>query len=198
MKRRLVLGLIALLATIAVAWTVVVPRLQPHVFHGSVIQSLTRAPEIDLVSTHGGVVGLDDFNGRLTVVYFGYTYCPDICPATLATLDRALDSLPPDLADEVQVVMVSIDPERDTVEYLREYLGYFNEEFMGLTGDPGDVARVATTYGVYFAANDGTAATGYTIDHTASLMVIDREGHLRLVFPPELTAEDIAADLEHL
>lgn len=198
MRRRLLFVGLAVIAAGAVAWSVLGPTVRPHVFHGSVIQSLTRAPEIDLESTHGGVAGLDDFAGKLTVVYFGYTHCPDVCPATLATLDRAIDQMGPDADEDVQVVMVSVDPERDTVDYLRDYMSYFDDGFIGLTGDPIDVAKVATTYGVYFAANDGTIDTGYTIDHTASLMVIDREGHLRLVFPPELTADEIAADLEYL
>jgi protein SCO1/2 len=197
-RRKLLLTAVSLLAVVAVVWVVMGPGVRPHVFHGSVIQSLTRAPEIDLESTQGGVMGIDDFTGKLAVVYFGYTHCPDVCPATLATLDRALDQMGSDAHDDVQVVMVSVDPERDTVEYLREYMEYFDESFIGLTGDPIDVARVATTYGVYFAAAEGTAETGYTVDHTASLMVIDRDGHLRLVFPPELTADEIASDLEYL
>ncbi len=94
--------------------------------------------------------------------------------------------------------MVTVDPERDTIPLLAEYLGYFNDSFIGLTGSVDDLTRVATAYGVYFGAEDQDAAGGYTVAHNASLMVVDRAGHLRLMLPPEVTADDIAADLEYL
>jgi len=195
--RRLTMGVGLLVLIGLAAWAFVVPRLRPHVFHGVVMQSLTEAPRIDLAATNGSTVGLDSFAGKLLVVYFGYTHCPDVCPTTLATLDDALGRLGDGAAD-VQVVMVTVDPERDSVELLDEYLGYFNESFLGLTGPRADIERVATAYGVYFAVHEGGSASGYTVDHTAKLMVIDRGGHLRLVFPPELTADDIATDLAYL
>jgi len=181
----------------ALAWVFVIPRLRPHVFHGVVMQSLAEAPAIDLQATTGNLVSLDSFTGKIVVVYFGYTHCPDVCPTTLSTLNKALDRMG-DRADDVQVVMVTVDPERDTVDLLAEYMGFFDESFIGLTGSVDDIATVATTYGVYFAANEGDAESGYTVDHTAHLMVIDQAGHLRLVFPPDLGPEDIAADLEYL
>ncbi|NND03680.1 MAG: SCO family protein [Acidimicrobiia bacterium] len=195
--RRLSALAIGVFLVSALAWLVVIPRLQPHTFNGVVMQSLTEAPAIDLRSTSGELVSLDSFKGKLVVVYFGYTHCPDVCPTTLSTLNRALDRMG-DRSDDVQVVMVTVDPERDTVDLLAEYMSYFNETFIGLTGSVEDVAKVATTYGVYFAANDGDADSGYTVDHTAHLMVIDRAGHLRLVLPPELGPEEIASDLEYL
>ena len=193
------LGRIALVVAAVglVAWVVVIPRLRPHVFNGVVLQSLTPAPEIDLQATTGEMVGLDSFAGKLLVVYFGYTHCPDVCPTTLSTLAKALDRMG-EAAEDVQVVMITVDPERDTVALLDEYLGFFDERFVGLTGPRSDIDRVATTYGVFFAANDGDVASGYTVDHTAKLMVIDRAGHLRLVFPPELRPDQIAADLAFL
>lgn len=195
--KRLSLIAVAALLVAAATWTVVFPRLRPHVFHGVVMQSLAGAPAIDLEATTGETVGLDSFAGKVVVVYFGYTHCPDVCPTTLATLDKALDRMGDGAAD-VQVVMVTVDPVRDTVDLLAEYMGYFNDTFIGLTGTVDDIATVATTYGVYFAANEGDIASGYTVDHTAHLMVIDRAGHLRLILPPNLGPAEIAADLDYL
>ncbi len=195
--KRLVTIAVAVTALSATAWVFVIPRLRPHVFHGVVMQSETPAPAIELEATTGGLVGLDSFAGKLVVVYFGYTHCPDICPATLASLNKALD-LMGDGADDVQVVMVTVDPERDTVEYLADYMAYFDDSFIGMTGSMEDISRIATAYGVYFAADEGDAESGYTIAHNASVMVIGRDGHLRLILPPDVTADEIAADLRYL
>jgi protein SCO1/2 len=161
------------------------------------MQSETPAPAIDLEATTGGMAGLDSFGGKLVVVYFGYTHCPDVCPTTLSSLNKALD-LMGNGAEDVQVVMVTVDPARDTVGYLAEYMTYFDESFIGLTGPIEDISRIATAYGVYFAADEGDVASGYTVAHNASLMVIGRDGHLRLILPPELTADQIADDLRYL
>ena len=195
--KRLAKIAIAVLAISVGAWVIVIPRLRPHVFHGVVMQSATPAPAIDLEATTGGMASLDSFGGKLVVVYFGYTHCPDVCPTTLSSLNKALD-LMGDGAEDVQVVMVTVDPERDTAEYLAEYMTYFDESFIGLTGSIEDISRIATAYGVFFAADEGDIESGYTVAHNASLMVIGRDGHLRLILPPELTADEIAADLRYL
>ena len=161
------------------------------------MQSESPAPEIQLESTQGGVASLKDFQGDIVVIYFGYTHCPDVCPTTLSTLNKALERMGSG-ADDVTVVMVTVDPARDDVASLTEYLGFFNSNFVGLTGDDDDVASVATAYGVFFEIDPGGTADEYTVSHTASLRVIDRLGHLRLVLPPDLDAEEIAADLEYL
>lgn len=195
--KRLATVAVAVLAVSVAAWVFVIPRFRPHVFHGVVMQSDTRAPAIDLEATTGGVVSLDSFGGKLVVIYFGYTHCPDVCPATLSSLDRALD-LMGNGTDDVQVVMVTVDPERDTVDFLADYMTYFDDSFIGLTGTIEDISRVATAYGVTFAADEGDVETGYTVAHTARVMVIGRDGHLRLILPADLTAHDIAADLDYL
>lgn len=178
------------------AYTFILPRLQPHVFSGSVIQSNDKAPRVELQASAGRTVRLNDFDGKVVVLYFGYTFCPDVCPTTLAKLADAMDILG-DRADEVQVIMVSIDPARDTPESLAEYVEYFHPDFIGVTGEPAVVDRVATVYGVYYEKEEGSAATGYLVNHTATVMVIDREGYLKLVLPFEGTADQIAADIEY-
>ena len=94
--------------------------------------------------------------------------------------------------------MVSVDPERDTPEMLAEYVTHFHPSFIGVTGTPDEIAEVATLYGIFYEAHEGTAATGYLVDHTATVMVIDQDGHLKLVFPFGEPAENIAEDLAYL
>jgi len=182
------LGLIALIA---------LPRLQPYTFHGTVLQSPHPAPDFELTASHGQKVSLKDFDGKFVMLYFGYTFCPDVCPATLSELRGALDLLDGQ-SGEVQTIMISVDPERDTPEMLAEYVTHFHPSFLGVTGTPDEIAEVATLYGIFYEAHEGTTATGYLVDHTATVMVIDQNGHLKLVFPFGTPAEDIAEDLEHL
>ena len=178
------------------AWFFVLPRLQPHIFAGAIIQSTQKAPRMELQASDGTTVRMADFEGEVVVVYFGYTFCPDVCPATLSKLAKAMDLLG-EQADEVQVMMVSVDPARDTPALLQDYVTYFHPDFLGITGDEATVNRVATLYGVFYEANAGTEATGYTIDHTSTVILVDREGYLKLVLPFEGTAEEIAADIEY-
>lgn len=178
-----------------VGYFFVLPRFQPHVFHGQVIQSTQAAPSIELDSADGPVK-LSDFEDEVVVLYFGYTFCPDVCPITLAKLDRSLEIIGED-AEDVNVIMVSVDPQRDTPEMLKEYVQHFNEDFIGVTGDPDTIDRIATMYGVYYEAEEGTEATGYLVNHTATVMVIDRDGYLKLVLPFEGTAEEVASDITY-
>ncbi|MEI2689408.1 MAG: SCO family protein [Anaerolineae bacterium] len=170
---------------------------QPYQYHGLLLDSPVPASDVTLTSQTGEPVSLSDFRGQLTALYFGYTFCPDVCPTTLSTLNQALE-LMGDKADEVQVVMVSVDPDRDTPEALASYLSNFNPDFVGLTSTPEQIASAAIPFGVFFEKHEGSAATGYLVDHTASVMVLDRDGRLRLVIPFETPAEEIAADLKQL
>ena len=200
MNRRLRTLALALAAGIGLALlvvTVVLPRFQPHVFSGTVIQSQTPAPTVDLITSTGERASLSDFEDQVVVIYFGYTFCPDVCPTTLSTLKKAVDKLG-DASDDVQVIMVSVDPARDTPDLLGEYLGFFDPRFLGMTGTEAEVAEVATVYGVFFQAEEGTVDTGYLVSHTANLRVVDREGHLKLIIPPDATSDQIASDLDYL
>jgi protein SCO1/2 len=170
---------------------------QPYQYHGMLLDSPTTAPDVTLPASTGEPVSLSDFRGKLVLLYFGYTFCPDVCPTTLNTLDKALEMLGSQ-AEDVQLVMVSVDPERDTPEVLASYLSSFNPGFIGLSGDPEQLASAATPFGIFYEKHEGSAATGYLVDHTASVMVLDQEGRLRLVIPFQMPAEDIAADLKQL
>lgn len=196
-KRATVLGAVVLaaLAGVLVAWFVV-PRFRPHVFNAQVIQGVA-APTVALEGPGGSSVALTDFDDQVVVLYFGYTFCPDVCPITLAKLARARDMLG-EAAEDVQVVMITVDPERDTHEILADYTTAFDPTFIGLTGAPGDIDRIATTYGVYYKAEDSTSSAGYLVDHTSTVMVVDRDGELKLLVSFDATDVEVAEDLEYL
>lgn len=170
--------------------------LRPHTFHGTVIQSPEPSYDFTLTSVDGDV-SLSDFRGKIVLIYFGYTFCPDICPGTLGNVAQALRNMGTQ-ADDVQLIMVSLDPERDTPEKLAEYMGHFHPSFIGVTGSKENLDEVAALYGIFYQKAEGSDATGYLIDHTATLMVLDREGYLKLVFPFGVTAEEIADDLKYM
>lgn len=132
---------------------------------------------------------LNQLRGRLVLLFFGYTFCPDICPTELSNLSAVLDGLGED-AEKVQGVFVSLDPERDTPEVLKDYTGYFNPDLLGLTGSPGEVAQVASQYRVKYQRNE-RADGRYSLDHSANLYVIDPQGRLAAVVPYGLPPEHV-------
>ena len=144
----------------------------------------------------GKVHRLADYRGKVVLLYFGYTFCPDICPASLAELATAVATLDPGDRDRVQVMMISVDPARDTPEVLGSYMDYFDPTFVGFTGTEEQIATVAADYGVFYQAHEGTAATGYLVDHWAGTYLIDAEGRLVESFGFGTPGEDIAADVE--
>jgi protein SCO1/2 len=173
------------------------PNLRPYRFHGTLIQSQDVAPDFTLTTQQAQTASLSDFRGKLVVLYFGYTSCPDVCPATLVEINNALEELG-EKAEMVQVIMVTVDPERDTPQKLAEYLAHFNPDFIGLTGSPEQIAVAAALYGIYLGKNEGSDAIDYLVDHTATLMVIDEEGYLKLIVPFGTTAKEIADDLAYI
>lgn len=193
----LLIGGIALILGLLVGWATIMLIGRPYTYHGTVIQSPDPARNFTLSGADGQEVSLDDFRGQAVLLYFGYTFCPDVCPATMVELGQATKILGDD-AQKTQVIMISVDPDRDTPEKLAEYVTHFDPSFIGVTGSEDEVAEVATQFGIFYEKHEGTVATGYLIDHTASVVVIDPEGHLRLVYPFGTPAADIAADLSHL
>lgn len=131
-----------------------------------------------------GPVALRDFRGRVVMLYFGYTACPDVCPTSMAYLGSALRGLNEDELPRVQPLFVSVDPLRDTPEKLKEYVDYFDIGMLGLTGSEADIIRVAKLYGVkYYEVELQGSAFGFAVNHSAALYLIDAEGTLRFVFP---------------
>lgn len=142
-----------------------------------------------------GPVSLHDFAGRLVLLQFGYTYCPDICPTSLTILGQALDSLTPGELAQIQPLFVSVDPERDTVARLVEYTQFFHPAIVGLTGQPAALSEIAGRYGAVFVRHDGDSAGGYAIDHTALTYLIDRRGNLVGSLPHATPPEQLVAEI---
>ena len=188
---------VAGLAVLAGAGWLGLQWLTPHPYSGTVMQAPTAAPSMDgLFFSDGTPVEVDEFEGDLLLVYFGYTACPDVCPTTLSQVAAARKLIGDD-GDRVRLVMISIDPERDVLEDLDDYVEAFDPTFLGATGEVEAVERVAAQYGIFFAKGD-PLGDGYAMDHTATLMGIDRDGHLRIVWPAQLDVERLAADLDEL
>lgn len=161
--------------------------------HGTYLEPPLPAAEFELTSAEGPV-RLADLRGKVVVLFFGYTFCPDVCPTTMVRLGQAMELLGND-AERVQVIMVSVDPERDTPEKLAQYARAFHPSFLGVTGTQEEIDAVASAYGIYHAKAEGSDATGYLVDHSANVTVIDRRGGVRLIWPYNVDAEGLASDL---
>jgi protein SCO1/2 len=122
---------------------------------------------------------LEDFRGKVVVVFFGYTHCPDVCPTTLAELKQVMQALGPD-ADKVQVVFITLDPERDTQQVLAQYVPAFDARFLGMYADAATTSKTAKDFKVFYEKRAGTSPGSYTIDHTAASFAFDPQGRLRL------------------
>jgi protein SCO1/2 len=129
-----------------------------------------------------------DFRGQLMLVYFGFTYCPDICPTDLQAIGLAMDRLGKD-AESVQPLFISVDPARDTAEHLADHVKMFHPKLIGLTGSADAIRKAADAYKVYFSKVDLNKDGGYTIDHTSFIYLMDREGNYLGFFPPGTSAE---------
>ena len=136
-----------------------------------------------LADAAGRRVALADFRGKLVLLYFGYATCPDVCPTDLGIIAQTLRDLG-DAGDQVQPVFVTLDPERDTPEVLREYAAAFHPRLVALTGTEGEIRRVATDYKVFFEKVPMPGTKTYLIDHTAYTFLLDREGRFVSLFPP--------------
>ena len=153
----------------------------------------------ELVKHTGETVTEQDFRGRPMLVYFGFTYCPDICPMSLQILDAALAELPEEDAARFQTVLISVDPERDTPEALAQYVDTpaFPDGLVGLTGTPEQIRAAADAYRVYYARiEDDRSTAGYTMDHTNVIYLMDSEGELVDVFTHGAAPDVIAARLK--
>ena len=149
------------------------------VFKGVDITGAEYARSLSLPDAEGRPRTLADFRGKLVVVFFGYTQCPDVCPATMAELAEVKRSLGADGA-RVQGLFVTIDPERDTAELLKAYVANFGPDIVGLRGTPEQTKEAAREFKVFYAKVPGQTATSYTMDHTAGSYVFDAQGRIRL------------------
>lgn len=150
----------------------------------------------NLVDQDGNAVTEADFRGKYMLVYFGYTYCPDVCPTSLNRNVQALDLLDPAQADKIQPILISVDPARDTPAHLKEYVGYFSPRLIGLTGNAEQVAAAAKAYGVYYAkVGNPDDPEHYLMDHTSITYLMGPDGAFIRHFRHDAPPEEMAAQL---
>ena len=166
-------------------------------FHATDVTGAEFGREFSLVDHAGKPRTLADFRGKVVAVFFGYTQCPDVCPTTLATMSQVMKLLGP-RADQVQVLFVTVDPERDTADLLSRYVPAFDPRFLGLLTDIEGTARVAKEFKVFYQKVAGGSPGVYTVDHTAATYVYDPTGRLRLFVKHGAQAEQIAEDFTRL
>jgi protein SCO1/2 len=169
----------------------------PPKFKGTDITGADFGRSLALTDHNGRRVTLDTFRGKLVVLFFGYTHCPDVCPTTLSDMAQALKLMGP-AANQVQVLFATVDPERDTPEMLKAYVPYFHPSFLGLYGTPEEVAKAAREFKIMYRKHVEPGATGYLVDHSAGSYVLDGQGRLRLYLPFAHPPQDIAHDLSTL
>lgn len=167
------------------------------VFVGTDITGAPYARTLAMPDIDGQPRTLGDFKGKVVVVFFGYTQCPDVCPTTMAELAQIKKSLGPD-GDKLQAVFVTIDPERDTPVILKSYMASFDPSFVALRGSLGQTQAVAKEFKVYYAKVPGKTAGSYTMDHSAGSFIIDPEGHVRLFERYGAGADGMLADIKAL
>lgn len=166
-------------------------------FKATDITGATFARDFALTDHTGAKRRLADFKGKVVLIFFGYTQCPDVCPTAMQRFQEAFKILGPQ-SSRVQVLFVTLDPERDTREILGQYLPWFDSSFLGLYGNAEETAAVAKEYRVFYAKKKSEGALAYSLDHWAGAYAYDPAGRLRLYLPPALTASEVAADVRTL
>jgi protein SCO1/2 len=147
---------------------------------------------------HLGPVKLADYRGKIVLLYFGYTFCPDICPTSLLATSAGLRLLTPDELDKVQVLFISVDPERDTPKQLADYVAFFHPKIIGITGTPKQIAQLAPRYGVAYRKQAAEGNGQYVVDHSADTYLITPDGRLAGTLPHATAANHVAAAVRAL
>ncbi len=166
-------------------------------FKSTDVTGLEYASDFSMPDFNGKLRHLSDFKGKVVVMFFGYTQCPDVCPTTMAELADVMKQLGPS-ADQVQVLFVSLDPERDTPKLLSQYVPNFDKRFLGLVGDQAATQKIAKDFKIFYEKVPGKTPDSYTIDHSAGSYVFDKEGHIRLFVRFNQGPDPIVHDLRLL
>ncbi len=176
MKKSFLIAAIALLMGV-LTWLLFGWQPVPEQLDGAPLAELPTGGDFTLQGPQGPVA-LSDFRGKLVLLYFGYTWCPDICPTNLSLFSRVLNELEPTELEQVQPIFISVDPRRDSLPRLKEYTDYFHERLLGITGSDAEVARAAALYGVAYRAVNPETEVNYAVDHSADTYLIDQQGRL--------------------
>ncbi len=166
-------------------------------FRGVDITGADYARDLPLTDHNGQARHLQDFRGKVVVVFFGYTQCPDVCPTSMHELAEVKQQLGAD-GDRLQGIFVTVDPERDTPEMLKAYMANFDPSFLALSGTPAEIAAVAKDFKIYYKKVDGKTPTSYTMDHSAGSYVYDPQGRLRVYHRYGSGTQALAADVRTL
>jgi protein SCO1/2 len=173
------------------------PGKQAASFQNTDVTGLDYAKGFSLTDHTGKPRTLADYKGKVAIVFFGYTQCPDVCPTTMAEMAGVMQKLGPQ-ADQVQVLFITLDPERDTPQLLASYVPAFDKRFVGLYGTPEQTAKTAKDFKVFYSKVPGKEPGSYTIDHMAGSYVFDKDGRLRLFLRHGVTADSIVHDVRQL
>jgi protein SCO1/2 len=196
-RKILWVGLVSfLLVGVAVLFSILFAK--PASFRGTAYsEPFLPAPAIELQQANGETFLLSGQTGKIVLIFFGFTSCPDVCPTTLAELNIALSDIKA-RPEDVRVIFITVDPERDTPEKIQEYVERFNQSFIGLSGSLEELQPIWQNYGVFREVVPGTTATDYTVNHTARVILIDPQGNMRLSYGFQTPPEDIAHDIDIL
>jgi protein SCO1/2 len=164
---------------------------------GSTLTAGPTGGEFSLQSADGAV-NLEDYRGKVVVLYFGYTFCPDICPTSLSLLSVTLNELTAEELQQVQAIFVSVDPERDTLEHLKTYAGYFHTNIIGATGSREQIDNAVKKYGAGYNIVKSASDTDYSVDHTSYTYIIDKSGKLRFSLAHGASADEVSKSIRSL
>ena len=198
MERKTIWVGLGALVVIGLAVMFTVLSLKNTRLRGSVIEPALPAPEIRLSDQNEQPFRLADYRGDVVLLFFGYAYCPDVCPATMAELRAARSMLKPDEGERVQVVFITVDPVRDTPQLIQEYVSRYDPTFLGLSGSETELVVVWQAYGVFRELGTPNELGNYPVSHTARVYGVDVNGNLRLSFAFGTPPEDVANDLRIL
>jgi protein SCO1/2 len=173
------------------------PQQQEAQFFATDVTGADFARDFKLTDHTGKPRTLADFKGKAVALFFGYTHCPDVCPTTMADMAKAMKLLG-ERSNEVQVLFVTVDPERDTQPVLAEYVPFFDPRFLGLYGTPEQTDTVIKDFKVFYAKQDAEGKSDYTVDHSAGTYAYDKSGNIRLYFKYGQKPEEIAHDLKQI
>ncbi|HML95502.1 MAG TPA: SCO family protein [Thermodesulfobacteriota bacterium] len=200
-RKNIIIASFVVLILVAAGWGVILYKLWDHKvkddYYGNSLEM--DIPDFTLTDQNGNKVSLSDFRGEPVFLFFGYTHCPDICPVTLSVLNGVSKEVGEAEKDKFKVLFVTIDPERDDPEALRNYVPYFNESFTGLTGTPDEIKKVANSFRAFYMKEESDSKAGYLMGHTSAVYLLDKNGKVVLRYPQDkMDPKSIAGDLKKI
>ena len=195
MQRKILLLIVGVMGAVLLIWAAAFA--EPYKLHGSEITSDLPAPVISLTRANGSPFQIESLRGRIALIFFGYTSCPDYCPTTMADMKRVKDELG-EKGDQVDVLLITVDPMRDTPLGIQAYVAGFDETFIGLSGSESELEPVWQGYGVYREISGSHHDAAYSVDHSTRLYLVDKSNRLRVTYAYGTPVQDLADDIRYL